>query len=56
MHLTNEEMDKRCVMIKNQQYCRNVSKKAWQERYLSYNPTVSEHGGADEHAHLRDVL
>ena len=38
--LTNEEMDKRCVMIKGTQYCRNVSKKAWQNLYLSYNPTV----------------
>ena len=38
--LTNEEMDKRCVMIKNTQYCRNLSKKAWQNLYLSYNPTV----------------
>ena len=39
--LTNEEMDKRCVMIKGTQYCRNVSKKGWQNLYLSYNPKVN---------------
>ena len=41
LNMTKEEMDKRCVMIKKTQYCRNLPKKAWQERYLSYNPTVS---------------
>ena len=39
--LTNEEMDKLCVTFKNTQYCHTLPKKAWQERYLSYNPTVN---------------
>ena len=41
MSLTNEEMDKLCVTFKNTQYCHTLPKKAWQERYLSYNPTVN---------------
>jgi len=39
--LTKEQMDDRCVTIKNVEFCKGCPKKTWQERYLSFNPTVA---------------
>ena len=39
--LTEEEMDQRCENRKNMQYCENISKTGWQDRYLSFNPATT---------------
>ena len=39
--LTEKEMDQRCENRKNMQYCENISKTGWQDRYLSFNPETT---------------